>query len=130
MNLSPVTDLNASDEFYDTSQWGVGARDYLRLLLDPNKNRLQRRRLFLFFWANGMHPDRAYYYVLWHHFHNYRRVDSNGINSLNDVRRTVDRYSRSGQSRLVLLPSERIWDIEEQRPIGRRDLAILDFRDF
>lgn len=116
------------DDWYPVESWGAGAKDYVSLLFDKDKNRGGRRRLLLFFWANGMPTDRARYWTLWWHYHGYTTVDRSGISSVDDVIRDIHAAQARGRPREALYPEERIWDIEEERPIGRRDLAVLDFR--
>lgn len=52
-----------SDEFYHYQEWPVY---YRALFFKHHKNRRERFQLWLFFWANGMRPDRAVYWVMWH----------------------------------------------------------------
>jgi hypothetical protein len=78
--MDVVDDLDSHDEFFLSSTWPI---KYTKLLYKENKNDSEMFTLFLFFYINGMPPERAGYWCL------YQRADQ--ARRQYDVRRMVAR---------------------------------------
>lgn len=46
--------------------WREWPQLWVDMLLKQHKDRRERYRLFLFLWANGMEPQKAVFWVMWH----------------------------------------------------------------
>lgn len=57
------TEFLKSDEFFHFRDWPKWAR---LSFFKKHKDRKERFQLFLFFWANGMRPESALRWIMWH----------------------------------------------------------------
>jgi len=87
-------DIDRADEFPKFYRWPQWARVSA---YNPHKKRAERYRLFIFFWKNGMPPERAMHWVLYHNTY-----DRSAIRSM--LQLVATSQNQYGAARLALTP--------------------------
>lgn len=95
-----VRELLGADEFPHFKEWPLNKK---QLFLKQHKKRNDRLELFLFLWGNGMRPERAMYWVLWHNTYDRSAIE--------DVQGMV----RKAYSRDPVFTSYPHWDLHLKR---------------
>lgn len=63
LNIGLYSKILAKDLIADPKQWPI---HWIQLLFTAHKNRRERYRLFVFLWKNGVPPDIAVGWVMYH----------------------------------------------------------------